>query len=337
MNILLLLAHSIAEFDDHRMFSQMGHDVFSIGSYLDPRNPQDPKRPAIEARSHPALAKLCALQMETKSALPEDVLDWADVAIIHHFPMIAPDGRPGWISGNWGGFKRHRVRVVWRTCGQSNPDLEKAAQFFADDGLQIVRYSPTEVVIPNYAGADAMIRFGKEPSEWGGWHGFDRVVGNITQHLAQRGAACGYPFWQDATEDLPTRPAGPGSEAIGGLGQLEYEEMREYLQRIRCYLYTGTIPAPYTLGLIEAMMTGVPVVSIGQEAWAQGVPWLEGLFEGGDLALMSASDPQSANRVMNRLFANEAWAIKVSELQRARAIDLFGMDGVKAQWAAFLG
>ena len=130
----------------------------------------------------------------------------------------------------------------------------------------MVRYSPNEEAIPNYAGAHALIRFGKEPSEWGGWSGFDRVVGNLTQHLAQRGTACGYPFWAEVTADLPVRPAGPGSDAIGGIGELTYEQVRAYLRRIRAYLYTGTVPASYTLGLIEAMMTGVPIVSIGRRA-----------------------------------------------------------------------
>jgi hypothetical protein len=56
--------------------------------------------------------------------------------------------------------------------------------------------------------------------------------------------------------------------------------MRDYLRRIRAYLYTGTQPASYTLGLIEAMMTGVPVVSIGPDH----MTWQRDLFEGHELA-----------------------------------------------------
>src|SRR5207344_2678522 len=100
------------------------------------------------------------------------------------------------------------------------------------------------------------------------WTGQERVVGNITQDMAKRGDACGLSFWDEATHLLPTKPAGPGSEAlIGGIGQLTYDEMRDYLRRIRVYLYTGTRPASYTLGLIEAMMTGTPVLCIGPGAF----------------------------------------------------------------------
>jgi hypothetical protein len=56
--------------------------------------------------------------------------------------------------------------------------------------------------------------------------------------------------------------------------------MRDYLRRIRAYLYTGTQPASYTLGLIEAMMTGVPVVSIGPDH----MTWQRDLFEGHEIA-----------------------------------------------------
>ena len=47
MNLLLLLAHSIAEYDDVRMFSDLGYDVFSIGAYTNPANPGDNLRPAL--------------------------------------------------------------------------------------------------------------------------------------------------------------------------------------------------------------------------------------------------------------------------------------------------
>jgi hypothetical protein len=88
---------------------------------------------------------------------------------------------------------------------------------------------------------------------------------------------CGLGFWLAATEGLPAKPAGPGSEQLrGGIGALSYDGMREYLRHLRVYLYTGTTPASYTLGLIEAMLSGVPVVSLSGKAWAGP----DELFEG---------------------------------------------------------
>src|SRR6185295_2134058 len=141
-----------------------------------------------------------------KASLSPAVIEWADTIIVHHFPEQ-------WIGGQWDAIRDKRV--IWRTCGQSDPRLEHAMTRYRLQGLEIVRYSPKERVAFNKAGAfageDAMIRFGKDPDEWSGWHGdFDLAngedagfVGNITQHMEQRGDACGYPFWAAATAGLP--------------------------------------------------------------------------------------------------------------------------------------
>ena len=53
MNILYVGSHSILEYDEVRLLSDLGHDIFSIGSYTDPANPSDDKRPAIAGMEFP--------------------------------------------------------------------------------------------------------------------------------------------------------------------------------------------------------------------------------------------------------------------------------------------
>lgn len=330
MRILLLLAHSIAEHDDLRMLHELGHDVFSIGAYIDPARPHVDARPALpQVPSHPELAALVGDQMAAKEHLPEAIIDWADAIIVHHYPAQ-------WVYRQWDRI-RHK-RVIWRTCGQSDVPLERIMGGLRRQGLQIVRYSPAEQVYferqGEFAGVDALIRFGKEPSEWYGWTGSEPYVANITQDMRGRGEWCGLSWYLAATEGLDARPGGQNSEALaGGLGTLSYDGMREYLRRARAYVYTGTHPASYTLGLIEALMTGVPVVSIGEQAWMG--PW--DLFEGADLSEYRQDDPALARLALDDFLRNPEMAQVVSARQRARAIETFGMDGVKAQWAAFLG
>jgi hypothetical protein len=181
-----------------------------------------------------------------KEHIPDDIIDWADVIICHHYEHT-------WLVPQWERI-RHK-RVIWRTVGQSVEGNEAMMTPLRKQGLEIVRYSPKERNIPNYAGEDALIRFYKDPEEWGGWVGTDARVINITQHLRQREPYTNWGFWEQATQGLPRMALGPGSEAIGGSGELTYDEMRTWLQTARCYLYTGTQPASYTLGLIEALMT----------------------------------------------------------------------------------
>lgn len=359
MNILLLASHGIAEYDDIRMFHHLGHDVFCPGGYANPAAPGETFRPALpQVPYHPELALLCDIQRAkhktdpgryidwAKADLHPDLVDWADVIIVHHFVRE-------WIGEQWNRI-RHK-RVVWRTCGQSDPDLERyMAQFH---GLQIVRYSPAERryfgSVGTFAGQDALIRFGKFPQDYGPWIPDGTVrfpdghtgpyIANVTQHMVERGDATGLGFYLAATEGLPAGPAGPGSKQLpNGLGALGYDAMRQYLQRARAYIYTGTTPASYTLGLIEAMLSGVPVVSIGKAAWAGPSELFEGdeiaqpqsvTFAGGDY---DSNDPEWAALVLSHLLKDPVDAARLGEAQRAKAIALFGMDVIGPQWQEFL-
>jgi glycosyltransferase involved in cell wall biosynthesis len=242
--------------------------------------------------------------------------------------------------------------VIWRTVGQSVEGNEAMMAPLRRDGLQIVRYSPKERNIPGYAGEDALIRFWKDPEEWTGWVGDGALpagpdrpettyegpwIANITQHLAQREPYTNHGFWEAATAGLPVHPAGPGSEVLrGGLGELDYDAMREYLRRGRAYVYTGTQPASYTLGLIEAMMTGIPVVSIGP-SWMRIFPYGPDLFEGHEITTSWLDDPGAARELLNFYLHYPDEAKAIGDSARKRAIELFGKDTIALQWAAFLG
>jgi hypothetical protein len=117
------------------------------------------------------------------------------------------------------------------------------------------------------------------------------------------------------------------------LGALPYDEMRDYLRRIRAYLYTGTQPASYTLGLIEAMMTGVPVVSIGPEH----MTWQRDLFEGHELAAVERRTTRVRARTPPQPLDEDAVDTGPRRMERQRAIELFGIETVGPQWREFLG
>jgi len=329
VNLLLMLAHSIAEYDDVRMFSDAGYDVFSIGAYADPVHPGDDKRPPLpDAPRHPELAALVPDQMRAKEYLPDDLIDWADVIICHHYLRE-------WVMPQWGRIKHKRV--VWRTCGQSDFALEDEMKRLRREGLVIVRYSPAEGWFfresGHWAGCDATIRFGKYPTDYRPWVGDGIWVGNVTQNMAGRGEWVGRSYWERATADLPTRMAGPGSEQMGGCGTLPYEELLRYLRRTRVYLYTGTHPAPYTLGLIEALMSGTPVVSIGRHDWMGP----DALFEADKIAPIAALSPEDAARHLRGLLGDEALARYVGQEGRDRALELFDVATVTEDWVRLLG
>lgn len=349
MNVVQALSHSIEAHDMLRLYARIGVNAFDIGGFIDPRSPHDDKRPAVpEMPFFPDLkAAVDAIGSDdnlraAQEHIPDAVLDWADVLVFHHYLDRLYrdfDRIEAWMRA-----KSHR-RVIVRTVGQSVAGNEADLAVAHRRGVEIVRYSPNEASIPNYAGADALIRFAKDPVDWSGWTGSEGYVGNVTQELRNRDPYTNYGFWRDATNGLPAVPAGPGSEAINGMGSLSYDAMREYLRGCRAYLYTGTQPASYTLGLIEAMMTGVPVVSITPQ-FMRIFPYGPEMFEGAEIAGWSSAldgHPRSDSQViantqtmLRDLLADDDVARNASQRVRERAIELFSIDTVAPQWAAYL-
>jgi len=353
MNVLLLTSHSIAEYDDLRMLTDLGYDVYSIGGAYS-EVPFEGKRPPLDVPRYPELeaateAQRARMEQEHgspdqrpqgghhnidwgKARLAPEVIDWADVIIVHHFPEQ-------WIIGQWDAIRSKRV--IWRTCGQSDPRLESVMEPFHADGMQIVRYSPKEEEAFTqqgmWAGQDAVIRFGKYPADYGPYDGAIAAIGNVTQDMAQRGEICGLDRWNRITAGLAVNPAGPGSEALrGGFGSLSYTDMLSYLRHIRAYLYLGTQPASYTLGLMEAMLSGVPVLPIRWEVPDLDWRWLGDLWEANDIVAGSPAT-MAARGFLEALLRDKDFAIMRGEEHRQRAIELFDVATVGPQWKAFLG
>jgi hypothetical protein len=346
--ILLCLSHSIEEYDQLRLLTDLGHEVVSIGAYINPATPHVNIRPPLDIPHYPEVqAAVDSLGTAdnlgaAQERIPDGILDWLGddgIIIYHHYLERLVGQWPrirDWMQGNGG------RRVIWRTVGQSVAGNEEMMRPLRRDGLERVAYSPKEQNIPGYIGHDALIRFYKDPEEWKGWTGDDAVVLNFTQHLAQREPYTNYGFWEVTTKGLPRIAAGPGSEVIGGPGSLSTDEMQGVLAAARVYLYTGTQPASYTLGLIEAMMTGIPVVSINP-GWMRVFPYGHLLFEGHELATYTAQGawPEdhvaSARSTVRDLLNDHDLAQHASAITRQRAIDLFGRVAITEQWGAFLG
>ncbi len=348
MNIVQVLLHAIEEHDQVKLLTGLGHDVFNFN---DPTQPFADMRPGIpgapvhrdlleacerKRREHAELGHTSIMTPDgprdpidwAKADLPNEVIDWMDVLIVHHAEHT-------FIPAQWPRLRDKRV--IWRTVGQSVAHNEAMMAPLHADGMQIVRYSPKERNIPGYAGEDALIRFYKDPDEWHGLTGETPAVLNITQRLAQRDPHTNYRFWQLAVGgSMLSTAAGPGSEDTGGTGPLSYDEMRAALRSHRAYLYTGTQPASYTLGLLEALMTGIPVVSVGPQ-WMTDFPYGPDLFEGHELSPRWSNDPRVARAYLLELLGDHDLARDVSETQRGWAIERFGMDKIGAQWKAFLG
>jgi len=325
VRILYLSCHSINEYEDISLFTELGHEVVSQGAYRDPRNPGDKSRPPLEAYYNEELAEVVQTIGEWGSVIPKELIDWCDLIYIL--------GIEAWLPPNWDRIKHKHV--VFRSIGQSVERTEKVLARFRRQGLKIVRYSPFERSIPRYVGGDAEIRFYKEPEEYKGWNGKNKQVITVAQAMKKRDDALKFHIFEKATRGFPRKLYGHGNNDVGELwgGSLSYEELKKVYRDSRVFFYTCTFPAPYTMGFMEAWMTGTPIVAIGESLAGFNIE-VPQLIENGVSGFMS-DNLLELRKYISTLLEDHELAKRISAEGRKRAIELFGKDKIKKQWRNF--
>lgn len=334
MKILYISCHSILEHDELQLFTELGHECFSLGAYIKPEGHYLLPRPAIQGmKPHPEFEQF-AVEFP-KNHLAQELIDWADVLIWMHNPIPLID--------NWDRVK-HKINV-FRGIGQETPAVENTIRRARYEGLKIVRMSPKSENIIGYCGADAMIRFYEDPEEWKDWNGKEKRVINFTQSLKGRRQHCHYDSIMQIIESFPTLIYGPGNEDLGPLngGELPYELMKGALRDNRIFIYAGTWPSPYTLAFTEALMTGIPIVAIGKKLAEEIVPEPDRIdyYEISDIIQNEKNGFISDNinelrGYVDQLLQDGELAKRISAEGRKTAIRLFGKDKIRNEWENFL-
>lgn len=329
-----LSCHSVLEYYEVSLFAELGHTVFSNGAYSDPKGYKSLPRPMVNLEYSPEYEKLAKEHPKTK--LPLELIDPFDIIYIAHTPE--------WVNENWEKIKHKKV--IWRSIGQSTRHVENMIRKARYEGLRIVRYSPFEQNIPDYLGADAIIRFSIDENEFKDWNGKEKRVINFTQSLKGRRTFCHYDDIMAAVNGFPALVYGSGNDDLGYLngGELPYDLMKGALRDNQVFVYGGTWPAPYTLTFMEAFMTGIPVVSIGenmaerieQVAQSERLEFFEipSIITNGVNGYVF-DDIQSLRNQIHQLLEDYELAKKIGEAGRKRAIELFGKEKIKGEWQAF--
>jgi glycosyltransferase involved in cell wall biosynthesis len=338
MKIIYLSCHSILEHNEITLFHELGYEVFSPGAYWHPQE-GDGSRPGIPGLKYKQ-EWIDAYNdigqrfpgAEGKEHLSKELVDMFDVVICMH--------QPHWIQKNWKVLKDKRV--IWRTIGQSVASTEQFMAPYRKRGVEVVRYSPREVNIPHFCGQDGMIRFYKDPKIYCDWNGKKKNVITFCQNMEQRGTSCGYQVFDRVTAPFPRKLFGPGNEQPGlGVGKVSFERQLRELRDNRVFFYTGTHPASYTLGFMEALMTGTPIVAVGP-LWGNAnhlrnhnLYEVHHLIEDGVSGFIS-DDFDVLQEKIKLLFKNRAVAEEVSENGRKLALRHFNKEPIKAAWKAYL-
>jgi len=331
MKLLYLSCHSILEYDELRIFKELGIDVFSHGAYHNPQNLDDTKRPPLVIPYHKEFSDTTLLY--PKENLDPLLVKWADTVIVMHVY--------DWI---WKNLKKLKgKRVILRTIGQNITNDEGIIQQLVREGIEIVRYSQKEQTIPGFAGQSVLIRFAKDKNDFGPWTGEQMNVVTVAQSYKQRDFACNYKIFEKATAEYPRKVYGPHNENLGPIygGCPDYKGLTEQLKKSLIYFYTGTYPASYTLNFIEAAMSGLPMVALGD--LLGNSPDFPGqqTYEVADLlkryeAGLTGDSIEELRKNVKLLFKNVDLRKKLSKNIREMAVDLYDMERAKMQWKKYL-
>lgn len=329
MKIHYLSCHSILEYDEVQLLTELGHEVFSNGAYLDPRGHITLPRPEIKGAKFYEEYVQFALN-HPKTSLPAELIEPFDCIIVMHSPDV--------IIHNWERMKHKKV--IWRTIGQSTDSVESSLRQMREEGLKIIRYSPKEKNIPGYIGEDVLIRFYKDEDEMSGWVGNNKTPVNFSQSLKGRRTHCHYEEIIEVINKYNGLVYGPGNDDLGDRngGSVPYKTQIEKMQQARVMVYGGTAPASYTLSFIEALMMGLPIVAINKNM--ANIIYDFDFYEVEDILLtIDGIVCDSIDQMVlktKELIDNDNYAIEVSKRQRELAVDLFGKNKIKKQWEDFL-
>jgi hypothetical protein len=340
LRILYFSSHEVLEYDDLRMLTDMGHKVFSIGTYSKPGS-VGAFRPASPQFFQPddyEAFKNCGCEG------PEQVTpafgSRFDLAIVNHFTHLLASA-----------FRCMGDKpIIWRSIGQSNQPIEDYLKHFRDR-ITIVRYAQAEVSLPGFAGSDAVIYFGKSRDDFGApWVGGDRFVTFHNGYLTRANVSVPrLDQFQTLEADYPIDLWGGSNEGIASSrGVAPADKQAEILRYCSGYIYIPTVPPSYTLGFMEAAGVGTPLIAPSADFIVQSISkdhldastftkarWEVPSLLGEDSGLVY-DDMAGARRILDRLRSDPDFGSRASNRLRSLFLRYFDYKVVAKQWNELL-
>lgn len=304
MKIWIHSCHAVLEYDQAKMFGELGHEVSGI---FDVGSEQRPKIEGVTDRSQPEHGD-------------------PDVFVIHQMEDFHTKAKEYASLGK---------PVILMAFGQGSREQHKyVAQLMGEmPNLYLCAYSVKEHTIYAEEGApreqSKMIRFGKDLKEFGNWRGDLGGVLVMCNDIQNRGDACGWDVVKELAQmGVPIVMAGKntgGQHVVSGFGEVHFSELKKLMQRYRVAFNVGTKPAPYTLSLVEQICTGMPVI-----AWDNGCGIGQECME-----VHTVQTVAEAGAALERVLTDDGNA-KVLHEKSVEIQRNFDMKPVKALWQKLL-
>jgi hypothetical protein len=173
-----------------------------------------------------------------------------------------------------------------------------------------------------------VIRPGADPDEYQGFEGNLACALRVANQVSARPQRLDWRAHERIVEGHPLRLVGHNPELSGSAPAASWEALRECYRSHRAYVHTAAraLDDGYNLAVVEAMLTGMPVVSLaGAES-----PVVDGV--NGYLS----DDPGVLNARLGQLLADPEHARALGRRARETALETFSLGAFVSGWHAAL-
>lgn len=145
----------------------------------------------------------------------------------------------------------------------------------------------------------------------------------VINHIRERGRITGWDIFERVRLEVPIDLAGMGTEQYGGLGEVLFPRLNAFMARYR-FFFNPIRHTSFGLSVCEAMMAGMPVVSLATTEYAN-------LLENGKCAFIN-TDVEVLIAGMKKLLNDPPFAAKMGQCARAVALEQFNMERFNREW-----
>jgi glycosyltransferase involved in cell wall biosynthesis len=149
----------------------------------------------------------------------------------------------------------------------------------------------------------------------------------VINNLHERGRRLGLDVFLEVRKHIPLDIIGMNTEKIGGLGEILHPDLPEFIKNYRFFFN----PIRYTslgLAVLEAMMSGIPVVGLATTEMVTVIRDGESGFLHTDVSYLI--------RRMNELLNDRSLAARLGEAGRRVAIERFNIERFVRDWEELL-
>jgi glycosyltransferase involved in cell wall biosynthesis len=145
----------------------------------------------------------------------------------------------------------------------------------------------------------------------------------VINHIRERGRITGWDIFEQVRSQVPVDLAGMGTEQYGGLGEVLFPKLNAFITRYR-FFFNPIRHSSFGLSVCEAMMAGMPVVSLATTEYAN-------LLRNGECAYIN-TDVDALIEGMKLLLNDWPLAAQMGQCARELALAHFSIDRFIREW-----